>query len=203
MADGAEFYFAAMSPYAWFAAERIEELLPAARWMPVTAAFLFKAAEREPWGLTDAREKGIAACEERAAARGLGPIRWPEPWPTSDVDVGRAMVYADERALLKPYALTAMRMCFLEGRVLSEPQTLADAGEAVGIAGDELLAAVASPEIKQRLREQTDAASARGVIGVPTVAVGEELFWGDDRLEQAAAAARASAVTAAHRRSGS
>ena len=47
--------------------------------------------------------------------------------------------------------------------------------------------AIADPEIKRTLRAATDAAFERGVFGVPTLAVGDELFWGDDRLEDAAA----------------
>jgi 2-hydroxychromene-2-carboxylate isomerase len=50
---------------------------------------------------------------------------------------------------------------------------------------------VQAPEIKERLRADTDKALRRGVTGVPTVAVGDELFWGDDRLEDAARAAAA------------
>jgi len=46
---------------------------------------------------------------------------------------------------------------------------------------------VSEPEIKQTLRDATDAAYDRGVFGVPTIAIGDELFWGDDRLEDAAA----------------
>jgi 2-hydroxychromene-2-carboxylate isomerase len=45
----------------------------------------------------------------------------------------------------------------------------------------------ATPEIKRMLREATETAHALGVFGVPTVAIGDELFWGDDRLEDAAA----------------
>jgi len=184
-----DFYFAAMSPYAWMAAERIDGLLPQARWVPVTAAFIFKAAGRTPWGLTERREEGMRDCEARAAGYGLEPIRWPDPWPTSDVDVARAMTFADQRGVLRPYALAAMRRSFHEGRVLSERDTLADAARDCALDVSELLAALDDDGVKLALRERTDAASARGVIGVPTVAVGDELFWGDDRLDEAAAAA--------------
>ncbi len=59
-----------------------------------------------------------------------------------------------------------------------------------GLHRDAVAEAIGSPEIKERLRAETDAALERGVTGVPTVAVGAQLFWGDDRLEDAAAAAR-------------
>jgi 2-hydroxychromene-2-carboxylate isomerase len=57
-----------------------------------------------------------------------------------------------------------------------------------GIDPDAVARGVEEPEVKQRLRDATDAAIASGVTGVPTVAVGDELFWGDDRLEDAATA---------------
>jgi 2-hydroxychromene-2-carboxylate isomerase len=49
--------------------------------------------------------------------------------------------------------------------------------------------AIERPEIKQRLKDYTETALAKGITGIPTVAIGNELFWGDDRLEEAADAA--------------
>ena len=63
----------------------------------------------------------------------------------------------------------------------------------MGLRRQAVEAATQSPEVKQALRQATDAAHARGVFGVPTVAVGAELFWGDDRLDDAAAALAANA----------
>ncbi len=187
------FYLAAMSPYAWIAAERIGRVMPQARWTPVTAAFVFKANGRTSWGLTDEREEGMVAAQARAAERGLGPIRWPQPWPTSDVPVARAMTFADRRGLLRSFALEAMRLAFLEGRDLAELETILEAGRRSGIDAGELERALADEEIKLALRQATDAAVAAGVFGVPTVIVGDQLFWGDDRLDEAAAAGAAAA----------
>jgi 2-hydroxychromene-2-carboxylate isomerase len=64
------------------------------------------------------------------------------------------------------------------------------AAEGAGLDQAEVEAAIADRSIKDRLRAETDEAHATGVFGVPTVAVGDELFWGDDRLEEAAAALR-------------
>src|SRR5262245_3894896 len=88
------FFFGAMSPYSWFAAERIERLLPEARWRGVLAGAIFKANGRVSWGLTERRAERIADRERRAASYGLGPIRWPRPWPTSDLLIARAMIFA-------------------------------------------------------------------------------------------------------------
>ena len=180
------FFFGAMSPYSWFAAERIERLLPGARWRGVLAGVVFKAHDRVSWGLTDRRAEGIADCEARAAMHGLGAMRWPEKWPTSDLAAARGMVYADTRGLLKEFSLSAMRLAFLEGRDLEQRETVLEAGRRVGIEPDQLTLALEDQTIKDGLRGLNDQALALGVFGVPTVVVETELFWGDDRLEAAA-----------------
>src|SRR3954453_3371862 len=87
------FYFGVMSPYSWFAAERIYRLLPQARWRGVLAGVVFKQHGRTSWGLTEERAQGIADCEQRAAEHGLGPGVWPQPWPTSDLRAARALAF--------------------------------------------------------------------------------------------------------------
>jgi 2-hydroxychromene-2-carboxylate isomerase len=203
------FFFGAMSPYSWFAAERIAQLLPQARWRGVLAGAIFKARGRVSWGLTERRSGGIADCEARARRHGLGRIHWPEPWPTSDLLIARAMAFVEESTspgaqapvgdapasaggpgLLEPFALAAMRLAFLEGADLGEPDAVLEAGRRTGIDAHELRDALEDPAVKTALRTVTDEALAVGVFGVPTVVVGEELFWGDDRLQDAADAYR-------------
>jgi 2-hydroxychromene-2-carboxylate isomerase len=200
------FYFGVMSPYSWFAAERIERVLPQARWRGVLAGVVFREHGRTSWGLTERRAEGLADCELRAKKRGLGPLAWPDPWPTSDLLAGRAMAYCERRdadgaqagaggragtSLLQTFALAAMRMAFLEGADLSERASVIEAARRSAIDAAELDAALDDQEVKDELRTITAEAVARGVFGVPTVIVGDELFWGDDRLEDAAEAHRA------------
>ncbi|HTA06387.1 MAG TPA: DsbA family protein, partial [Solirubrobacteraceae bacterium] len=171
----------------------IERLLPEARWHGVFAGAVFKQNGRVSWGLTDRRAAGLADCEERAAEHGLGPIQWPDPWPTNDLLVARAMIYcmhAEDDRLLRSFGLAAMRLTFLEGADLGEAENVLEAGRRVDIDERELSAALQDQQIKDALRADTDAVVAAGVFGVPTVSVAGELFWGDDRLEQAAEAAR-------------
>ena len=181
-----------MSPYSWFAAERIHTVIPDAQWHPVYAGALFKANGRSTWGLDERRTAGLADCEARAIAHGLGTIRWPEPWPTNDVLVARAMAYAAREGVLKPLALAAMRMAFREGGELGELATVQEAAQRVGIDPDRLARAVQQPDVKQAVRATHERAMSLGVFGVPSVVVEDRVFWGDDRLRAAAAAARAS-----------
>ncbi|HEX3510909.1 MAG TPA: DsbA family protein [Solirubrobacteraceae bacterium] len=185
------FYIGAMSPYSWISAERMRKTMPAAQWRGVLLQAIFKAAGRTSWGLTEDRERGMAESEERARERGLGAIIWPDPWPTSDLLVARAMTYAETVGRLPEYALEAMRLEFREGAVLSEPEPLREAARRAGLDPGEMEAAIGRQEIKDALREVTDEAISAGVFGVPTVIAGGSLFWGDDRLAEAAAAAEA------------
>src|SRR5262249_54702100 len=89
--------------------------------------------------------------------------------------------------LLRRLALAAMRLAFLEGRDLGEAETVLEAGDRAGLDRRELREALVDADIKQALRECTDEALALGVSGVPTVAIDGELYWGDDRLGEAAA----------------
>jgi 2-hydroxychromene-2-carboxylate isomerase len=183
------FFLGAMSPYSWFTAERIDDLLADSEWHGIFLGGVFKATGRSSWGFGERRKEGMAECEARAERYGLGPIRWPNPWPTNDLTVARAMAYAAREGRLNPFTLAAMRLAFLEGGELGEADTVLEAGRRAGLDAAALTDALSDPQIKAALREQTDAAVAQGVFGVPTVIVDGDAFWGDDRLEEAAAAA--------------
>lgn len=184
------FYFGVISPYSWFAAERIGDLLPAARWRPVFAGGLFRSVNRVAWGVTPQRAARIEECEGRANAYGLGPMRWPQGWPANDVLPARAMLVADRNDRLVPFALAVMRACFQGGRDVTQPGVIASLAGAAGLGGAELLEKTEDLATKQELREINDEAVASGVIGVPSVVVNGTVCWGDDRLHEAAALSR-------------
>jgi 2-hydroxychromene-2-carboxylate isomerase len=177
------------SPYAWLAAERVESVLGAdVVWEPVLLGAIFAARGSGSWSLTDARAQGIEEVERRAALYGLGRVRWPEPWPGNTLLAMRAATAAAEAGVARAFLLSALRLGFRDGRDLSDPAAVVDAASTAGIEGDELLAAASSPSVKEALRKRTDAAISLGVRGVPSVLIGDQAFWGDDRLEDAAAA---------------
>jgi 2-hydroxychromene-2-carboxylate isomerase len=181
------FYFDVGSPYVYLAAERLERLgFGSADWKPVSLGGLFKLTGRSSWGLTPEREAGMVGIEERARRYGLPPLRWPEPWPGHYLNAMRACLVAEESGVGEAFARIALRMGFVEGRDLSQPSTVWEAGVRAGLDPLDLNARIGAPEIKQRLIDETQAARDLGVVGVPTLAIGERLFWGDDQLELAA-----------------
>ena len=186
----ATFYFDVGSPYAYLAAERIGTVVPGpVRWQPVLLGGLFKLTGRSSWALGDyrRREAGMAQIERRARGYGLPPIVWPDPWPTDYLAAMRVVTFAFLTGRGHEVATWAFRDAFQRGRELSiEAHTLTAASQA-GLERREAREAMRDPDIKRALREATESAHALGVFGVPTVDVGGELFWGDDRLEDAAA----------------
>ncbi len=184
------FYFDLGSPYAYLAAERLTSVLAEpVTWQPLSLGGLFKANGRSSWALGDHRRRqtGMAEVERRAGDYGLAPIRWPDPWPGNYLMAMRAATFAFTAGRGRELTLQAFRDAFASGLDLSVPAHVLDAAERAGLDPAEVDAATQEPEIEQALREATDAAHELGVIGVPTIAIARELFWGDDRLKDAAA----------------
>jgi 2-hydroxychromene-2-carboxylate isomerase len=179
----ATFYFDLGSPYVYLAAERLDSLGHGdAEWQPVSLGGLFKLTGRSSWGLSETREAGMAEIEARARRYGLPPLRWPDPWPGHYLQAMRACVAAGERDGLESFARTALRLAFTEGRDLSRVDEVLEAARRSGLDPEWLASRIADQDIKDRLRAATEAAHARGVFGVPTLAVGDRLLWGDDQL---------------------
>lgn len=189
----ATFYFDLGSPFAYLAFARMDRTLPGpVSLCPVSLGALFKLADRSSWSLGDdaRREAGMAEVERRALAYELPPIRWPDPWPGNYLTAMRAATFAQGRGRGREFATHAFRVAFGEGHDLSVSAHVLEAARDAGLDPREVEDATRDPEIKLALREATDAAHRLGVLGVPTVAVSRELFWGDDRLEDAAARIR-------------
>jgi len=195
MGRRATFYFDLGSPYAYLSAERISGLFTEAEleqpeWQPILLGGLFGVFGRESWGNGPEREAGMAECERRASAYGLPPIVWPDPWPGNMLTAMRVATFAKQTGRTVSFCLAAFRQQFAAGRDLSEPDNVMIAAAACELHPRALERAVRTEIVKTALREATDRAATRGVEGVPAVVVGEEVFWGDDRLEDAVEAAR-------------
>jgi 2-hydroxychromene-2-carboxylate isomerase len=188
------FYFDLGSPFAYLAAERLHTLLPEpVRWQPVLLGGLFRLTGRSSWALGDyqRRQAGMADIERRALTYGLEPMRWPDPWPADYLTAMRATTYAFAAGQGREFTMQAYRDAFRRGSELSVAENVLDSAQRTGLDREAVRAGIADTRIKQALRDATDAAYDRGVFGVPTIAIGDELFWGDDRLEDAAAHLRA------------
>ena len=188
---GPTFYFDLGSPYSYLAAERINSLFDEPPdWQPILLGALFKLHGRDSWANGPGRDAGMREVERRAAEYGLPAVRWPEPWPGNTLTAMRAATFAKQIGKVVSFSLAAFRQAYAAGRDLSEPENVMLAGAACELHPNALTKAVQTQSVKDALRQATDEAAARGVIGVPSVVVGETAYWGDDRLAEAAAATR-------------
>jgi 2-hydroxychromene-2-carboxylate isomerase len=194
VSERAVFYYDFGSPYAYLAAERVTGLFAEAgaeppEWQPILLGALFKRFDRESWGNGPGREEGMRICEARAEDYGLPPIRWPDPWPPNSLFAMRVATFAKEIGRTVSFSLAAFRQAFAAGRDLGDRDNVLLAAAAAEIHPRALVAAAERDSLKSALREATDRAGDLGVRGVPAVVVNGNVFWGDDRLEEAAAAA--------------
>jgi len=194
MDERATFYFDLGSPYAYLTAERISGLFTDAEleqpeWQPILLGGLFQRFGRDSWGNGPEREEGMAEVERRAREQGLAPLRWPEPWPGDMLFAMRVATFAKQTGRAVSFALAGFRQQFAAGRDLSEHDNVLLAAAACELHPNAVSKAAGTQGVKNALREATDEAAELGVIGVPSLLVGEQVFWGDDRLEEAVEAA--------------
>lgn len=190
MAQALDFYFDFSSPYGYLAAERIDAL--AARhgrtvvWRPFMLGAVFKKIGGSP--LVDQPLKGPYARRDipRSARLHGIPFVVPEPFPVGSVAACRAFYWLTDLDPARAHALARAlyRGYFAENRDPSRPETVMAAARGLGVDGAALESALGDAAVKERLRAENDAALARGVFGSPTIFVGDEMFWGNDRLEQ-------------------
>lgn len=185
------FYYDLGSPYSYLAAERVNSLLPEVpRWQPVLLGAIFQARGYGSWSQTDERDAGIAEVERRAREYGLPELRWPDPWPGNTLTAMRAATFAKQTGRAVAFSLAAFRQAFAGGRDLTDVDNVLLAAAACELHPRAVLKGIEMQSVKDELRATTDEAIARGVTGVPSIAVGKRVFWGDDKLEEAAAAIR-------------
>ena len=180
----ASFYFDLSSPEAYLSAERILPLMPVAvEWVPVHMPFAgaYRCAEEEQIARLEV--------ERTAAARGLQPVKWPDPFPFDSAFAQRAATFAKGSGKTVAFALAAFRQAFAGGRALDEPDRVLIAAAACEIHPRALLKGAATESVARRLDEATALARDRGVRSVPAVwTPAGEVFHGDDQLDVAMAA---------------
>jgi len=183
-----DFYFDFSSPYGYFAAERIEDVIAPfdrrIRWKPILLGVAFQKTGSGP--LLDQPMKGEYSRHdmERMARFMDVPFMIPDPFPVPTQRAARGFYWLagrDEAAAVD-FAKSVYRAYFGAGRDISKPEVVDALAAEQGHDATAFAAGVSSPEIKARLRSEVDAAIERGVFGSPFVFVDGEPFWGADRF---------------------
>jgi 2-hydroxychromene-2-carboxylate isomerase len=169
------FYYELACPACYLAAERIMADLPV---VPEFVPVLWEPV----------RDPDRAEIERAAAARGLQPVRWPDPWPPQTRTAMLAATYAKRIGRAVAFSLAAFRQAFAGGRDLGEEDTVLIAAAACEMHPAAVLKAIAMASVAGALEQATSGARAAGVLVLPAIAVGERVFQGEGAIEEAAAA---------------
>lgn len=157
--------------------------------IPCLLGGIFKATGNQPPMLAFGPVKGKLAYEQLEMRRfierhGLTAFRFNPHFPINTLLVMRGMVAAQRSGVGEPYVAAVQAAMWEDGEKMDDPDVFRRVLDAAGLDGEGLLTATQDPEVKARLGANTEAAVARGVFGIPTFFVGEEMFFGKDRLGQ-------------------
>ena len=192
-----DFWFDFASTYSYLAAARIRPLAAAAkvqvRFRPFLLGPIFKAQgwDTSPFNLYEAKGRYMWRDMQRLAAELSLPFRRPDPFPQNSLLPARVALFGLGQGWGEDFSVAVFHAQFVEDGRIDEPHTLVEILTHLNINAETALEAAQSDEIKSRLRSQVEEAQQLGVFGAPSFTTADgELFWGNDRLEQALAWAK-------------
>ena len=188
----AEFFFDLACPFTYLAAERVERAFDHVVWTPAS-----KTALRGGSLDSDAAalEAVRTAAEERATALRL-PLEWPETFPADVPAAMRVASHAAECGRGAAFVLAAGRLAFCGGFDLDDPEILFEAAGAAGLVLEDCLQAAGNRGRDGKIEAAGRRLLAVGADRLPALRVGRSLFWGEEKVAEAAAAARMHAAAA-------
>lgn len=184
-----EFFFDVSSPYSYLASTQIDQLeadtgLPV-RWRPFLLGGVFKATGNSPPARVPPKASYMLQDLHRWADHYEIPFEMPADFPLNSLTTQRALVATAERdsEAVAPLASRLFRAYWADGRDASDPEVVEQIADDLELPAADIVAAADEDDIKDRLRAITDEAVERGAFGAPTFFVGDEMFWGNDRLQ--------------------
>lgn len=193
MAGEVDFWFDFASTYAFLSALRIEQEAArrdvTVRWRPFLLGPIFAAQgwSDSPFNIYPAKGRYMWRDVERRAARFGIAFRQPDPagprFPQASLLAARAAFVADAAGQGPAFCKAVFAAEFIDGRDIAEPAVLSEIGDPLGLA--DLPARASSAEIKASLRANVEEAVGLGLFGAPSFVTRGEMYWGDDRLDDA------------------
>ncbi|MCL4759836.1 MAG: 2-hydroxychromene-2-carboxylate isomerase [Rhodocyclaceae bacterium] len=193
-----EFWYEFASSYSWLSVMRIEALAAGAgvevAWRPFLLGPVFLALgwNDSPFNIYPPKGRYMWRDLARLAQKYGLPFRMPGRFPRSGVLAARVALLGVEEGWVAPFSRAVLNANFAEDREIGEAVVIGEILSTLGLPAEDLLARAVTPENKLALRAQTERAAELGLFGAPSFRVGDELFWGNDRLEDALEWARRS-----------
>jgi 2-hydroxychromene-2-carboxylate isomerase len=197
------FWYEFASTYSWLAAERIAPLAAAAgvevEWRPFLLGPIFAAQgwTTSPFNLYPAKGQNMwRDMERQCALLGLPPVTRPDPFPQNSLLAARVAT-ALPPAARATFSCAVYRAQFTQGKSIADRGVVPEILANIRSAPPDTLAAAETAEVKAELRRATEQAQSLGIYGAPSFTTdGGELFWGNDRIEQAIRWAKREAAAA-------
>ncbi|TRZ58403.1 MAG: 2-hydroxychromene-2-carboxylate isomerase [Rhodocyclaceae bacterium] len=190
MSDPIQFYFDFSSPYSYLASEMIDELAAkygrSVQWRPILLGAAFQKSGL-PLLVTVPLKGEYSLRDFDRSARFYGiPFRFPEKFPLATHTAARGYywLHGQDCNKTREFAHAVFRAYWIDGRDVSDLAVVQEIAAGLGVDREALTEAMGKPEIKERLKTETDGAIAKGMFGAPYMIVDGEPFWGADRLPQ-------------------
>lgn len=185
-----DFWFSIGSTYSYLSVMRLAGVAAqtgiAFNWQPFNVRAIMREMDNIPFA-----NKPVKAAymwrdvERRSALYGLRP-RLPAPYPLKELELAnRVAVVAKAEGWLEDYVVTTYRRWFEHGELAGSEPNLSQSIVASGQSAVRVIDAANGPDAHAALEAATSLARELGIFGSPTFVVGRELFWGDDRLDDA------------------
>lgn len=186
-----QFWYDFASPYSFLSAMRIEGLASAAGvetlWRPFLLGPIFKSRgwDTSPFNIYEAKGRYMWRDIDRLSARYGIPYRKPSVFPRNGVLASRVALASESREWRSSFSKLVFIANFAEDRDISDETVIVSILGSLGEEPGSMIRSALSDENKGKLRRATEDAIGMGIFGAPSFVVDDEIFWGNDRLEDA------------------
>jgi len=186
-----EFFFDCSSPWTYLAFHNLQplaaELNEPVHWRPVLVGGIFNAVNPSVYAMRDNPVPAkwaymLKDLQDWAREAGLKIVFPPRVFPVNSVKAMRGCLWLAPQGKLLPFATAVFEAYWAREEDISQDAVLLKICDQVGIDGDAFLAGIAQPAIKEQLKANTEEVIARGGFGSPTLYLGDDMYFGNDRL---------------------
>lgn len=189
MTQTVELFYDIASSYSYLACTQIEALATRTgaqiRWRPFLLGGVFKSAGNDMPARIPSKARWMLGDMDRWAMKYGIAFRMPSRFPVMTIATQRALVATDRlfgNDAQRKLALGLFHAYWVEDRDVADKAVISEIATGAGLDAGAILAGIDAQETKDTLRANTDEAVSRGAFGAPSMFLGEELFWGNDRL---------------------
>lgn len=186
-----EFWYEFASTYSYLSVMRIEGLAlsegVSVKWRPFLLGPVFKSQgwETSPFNIYASKGRYMWRDLERLCAKYEIPLRRPSEFPRNGLLAARVAIVSEPEGWCPDFSKLVFHANFAEDRDISDEAVISSILDSLGKSAADLLEQARSEETKLKLRAQTERAQKLGIFGAPTFVARGEIFWGNDRLDDA------------------